>query len=426
MKRLLIFAAVVSMLAAVGGCRKQQPPYVPERPSGPVGHTLIMYLAGNNNLSSYLQGNVNEVLGTLDESVPGADGRIVAFYRPSSGSGVPVLLELYYDSRLGTVCDTLKRYDATLSATDVSTLSMVVADAKAAAPAAEYSMVFGSHATGWFTRACMSQGSLTSPMSTVGGSGYGSFWRRYGDEVTRTFGSDNMVKSTTGLPDPGMDITDLAEALSGTHFRALIFDCCFMASAEVAYDLRNAADYLVVSSAEIMGRGFPYELTLKYLFASGSVKDNLKKVCSEYIRFYTELTSGQKSGTISLIDCSRIESLAEAVAAMERAGRNEVDRDDVQAFELLQTHQFFDLDHYYDLAATDRTSYEAFSQALSECVLYAGHTPEVYSVYGGRRFTVARSCGLTVNIPSGEYPLFGSEWRSTAWAQRIGRGGTAE
>ena len=111
---------------------------------------------------------------------------------------------------------------------------------------------------------------------------------------------------------------------------------------------------------------------------------------------------------------------------MERAGCNEVDRDDVQAFELLQTHQFFDLDHYYDLAATDRASYEAFSQALSECVLYAGHTPEVYSVYGGRRFTVARSCGLTVNIPSGEYPLFGSEWRSTAWAQRIGRGGTAE
>lgn len=284
-------------------------------------------------------------------------------------------------------------------------------------------MIFGSHATGWFTEECMSRGSLTRPLS-VGFSSPndGSFWKQHGDEITRTFGMDGKITyEGATIDDPGMNITEMARALSGTKFRALIFDACFMASVEAVYDLRNVADYVIASSAEIMGRGMPYDLVLKYLFTSGGTEGNLMKYCSEYMRYYKELASGRKSGTISLIDCSKMEALATAVAKVERGGLNEVNSYDVQAFELLDENQFFDMEHFYDLAAKDRSAYAAMQNALTDCVVYKGYTPTVFSAFGYGVFEVERSCGLTMNIPSTTYALFRSEWLKTAWARRIGR-----
>jgi hypothetical protein len=215
--------------------------------------------------------------------------------------------------------------------------------------------------------------------------------------------------------------SDMASALSGRKFRTLIFDACFMASVEAVYDLRNVSDYVIASLSEIMGRGMPYDMVLKYLFASGGVEGNLMQYCSEYMRYYSELASGRKSGTISLIDCSRVEALAAAVARVENGGLNEVDANNVQSFELLSEHQFYDLEHFYDLAAKDRTAYSALQNALTDCVLYKNNTPTVFSAYGYGVFDVERNCGLTMNIPSASYELFRSEWLKTSWAKRIGR-----
>ena len=420
--RLLRYIAMVAVGLLALACEPK--PYIPQPPQGTAEHTVIMYLAGNNNLESYLEDNVQDVIWSVDGSTPGDNGRIVIYFRPRPSSGDPMLLQVYYDKKLAAVqCDTIRTYPAEMSSSDPATLSAVVADAKVAAPAKEYSMIFGSHATGWFTEECMSRGSLIRPLS-IGFSSPndGSFWKQHGDEITRTFGMDGKtIYEGATIDDPGMNITEMARALSGTKFRALIFDACFMASVEAVYDLRNVADYVIASSAEIMGRGMPYDLVLKYLFTSGGTEGNLMKYCSEYMRYYKELASGRKSGTISLIDCSKMEALATAVAKVEQGGLNEVNSYDVQAFELLDESQFFDMEHFYDLAAKDRSAYAAMQNALTDCVVYKGYTPTVFSAFGYGVFEVERSCGLTMNIPSVTYALFRSEWLKTAWARRIGR-----
>lgn len=420
--KLLQYVAIVAAGLMALACEPK--PYIPQPPQGTAEHTVIMYLAGNNNLESYLEDNIRDVISSVDVSTPSDNGRIVIYFRPRSASGDPMLLQVYYDKKLAAVqCDTIRTYPAEMSSSNPETLRKVVADAKVVAPAKEYSMIFGSHATGWFTEECMSRGSLTRPMS-IGfkSNNDGSFWRQYGDEITRTFGMDGkMIYEGATIDDAGMNITEMASALSGTKFRSLIFDACFMASVEAVYDLRNTAKYVIASSAEIMGRGMPYDLVLRYLFASGGTEGNLMKYCSEYMRYYRELASGRKSGTISLIDCSQLEPLAEAVAMVERGGLNEVDQYDVQSFELLSEHQFFDLDHFYDVAAQDRSAYAEMQNALADCVLYAGSTQTVFSAFGYGVFEVERSCGLTTNIPSTSYALFRSEWFKTSWARRIGR-----
>lgn len=415
-----ILIVAIGLLAMACGPK----PYIPKPPQGTADHTVIMYLAGNNNLESYLADNIYDVISSVDASTPSDNGRIVIYFRPRLASGEPMLLQVYYDKQLAaTQCDTIRRYPETMSSSDPETLRKVVADAKAVAPAKEYSMIFGSHATGWFTKECMSRGSLERPMSiSFKSPNDGSFWHQRGDEITRTFGLDGKMEyEGSRIDDPGMNIADMASALSGQKFRTLIFDACFMASVEAAYDLRNVTDYVIASSAEIMGRGMPYDLVLKYLFASGSIEGNLMKYCSEYMRYYSELASGRKSGTISLVDCSQVEALATAVAQVEQGGLNEVNRFDVQAFELLDENQFYDLEHFYDLAAQDRDSYAALQNALTDCVLYKGNTPTVFSAFGYGVFEVERNCGLTMNIPSASYAMFRSEWLKTAWTKRIGR-----
>lgn len=414
-----ILVIIVSLLSVACGPK----PYIPKPPQGTADHTLVMYLAGNNSLQSYLENNVEDVISSVDASTPSDNGRIVVFFRPRPSLGDPLLLQIYYDKKVGAQCDTLRTYPSTISSSDPETLRTVMADVERVAPAKEYSLVFGSHATGWFTKECMSRGSLSRPLS-VGESGDdGSFWQKSGDEITRTFGLDGKVDyNGKTIDDPGMDITEIAAVLSGYNVRSLIFDACFMASVEAIYDLRQTADYVIASSAEIMGRGMPYDLVLKYLFASGNVRDNLMKYCNEYIRYYRELTPGTKSGTISLIDCAKVEGLAAVVAKIEQGGLNEVDAFDVQAFELLDEHQFYDLEHFYDLAAKDRSAYSALQNAIYDCVVYTAHTSSVYSAFGlAGLFEVERSCGLTVNIPSMSYVVFRDQWLKTAWAKRIGR-----
>ena len=244
--KLLQYVAIVAAGLMAMACEPK--PYIPQPPQGTAEHTVIMYLAGNNNLESYLEDNIRDVISSVDVSTPSDNGRIVIYFRPRPASGDPMLLQVYYDKKLAAVqCDTIRTYPAEMSSSNPETLRKVVADAKVVAPAKEYSMIFGSHATGWFTEECMSRGSLTRPMS-IGfkSNNDGSFWRQYGDEITRTFGMDGkMIYEGATIDDAGMNITEMASALSGTKFRSLIFDACFMASVEAVYDLRNTAKYVI-------------------------------------------------------------------------------------------------------------------------------------------------------------------------------------
>ena len=201
------YIAVVALGVMAMACEPK--PYIPKPPQGTADHTVIMYLAGNNNLESYLEDNIRDVISSVDATTPSDNGRIVIYFRPRVASGEPMLLQVYYDKKLAAVqCDTVRANPATMSSSDPATLSKVVADAAAVAPAKEYSMIFGSHATGWFTKECMSRGSLERPMSiSFKSPNDGSFWQQRGDEITRTFGMDGKVEHEgSQIDDPGMNI----------------------------------------------------------------------------------------------------------------------------------------------------------------------------------------------------------------------------
>ena len=83
----------------------------------------------------------------------------------------------------------------------------------------------------------------------------------------------------------------------------ILFDDCYMHNIEVAYELRNATDYLIASTSEIMIYGMPYDRMTKYLLGN----PDYGKVCEEFNSFYTAYTT--PCGTIGVSKMSEMEDM---------------------------------------------------------------------------------------------------------------------
>lgn len=169
--------------------------------------------------------------------------------------------------------------------------------------------------------------SSTSKIGLIAAS-HGSAWTNsiyMSRSLTRSFGQDGKGTDNTML------IKDMADAMkaTGRKFDFLLFDACFMGTAEVCYDLKDAADYQIASVMEVPAYGFPYENSIKYLY-EGTV-EGYKNICQAYIDFYKQrYENGRQAwGTIALIDSKEMEGLAASVKDVfmdENMKKTQIDR----------------------------------------------------------------------------------------------------
>ncbi len=159
-------------------------------------------------------------------------------------------------------------------------------------PAKSYGLVLWSHGDGW----------LPSP-SDISAS----------KASTRWFGQDGTSY---------MDISSLNTALnSAPHFDFILFDACLMQSVEVAYELKDRADYFIGAPNEIPGPGAYYTELVPAMFSQ--VNDLASTVAHGYYDYYDRNYTGQISKadwtmgvTISVVKSSELDDLATATAAI--------------------------------------------------------------------------------------------------------------
>ena len=201
------------------------------------------------------------------------------------------------------LAEVVKQYPSQLSV-DKSVMTQVLKDMIAVSPTERVGLVAASHGSAWTNSIFMS----------------------------RSFGQDGKGTDNTML------VSDMADAMkaTGKKFDFLLFDACFMGTAEVCYDLRDVADYQIVSVMEVPAYGFPYESSLDYLY-EGTV-DGYKKICQAYIDFYQErYENGDYAwGTIALVDSKEMEGLADATRAEivehKNVLGNDFDESDIQEY----------------------------------------------------------------------------------------------
>ncbi len=360
----------------------------PENPPKVTDKTVLVYMVADNDLGGYANKDLSEMkAGMRKQGVP-ENCRWIVYY--SGGDGAPRLIEI---ERTGQE-KVLMRYTKDELSVSVSRMRKVVADMKILAPAESYGMVLWSHGTGWQSES----GALSVELN--------------GNVVSapHSFGWD-------GVNAYRMKITSLAEALSGMRFDFLYFDCCHMATVEVAYELRGVSDVMVGCAPELGVDGMPYDL---------NVKELLKGDCESAARntfgvYSAEFATGKGYGcSISLLNLSALDGLADATRKVFAVSVTlPSDYTPVKYYrEVVLTGGLYDFNHYVKALCGDKQAlYQQWQRELAKVVEYHATTNRVYGL------VATNFSGLACNIVHSKEDLEPQNdnygYRETSWCNDI-------
>lgn len=304
--------------------------------------------------------------------------------------------------------DTLKTYNDGAMNTP-SKMSSLLNEVVKIAPAPIYSMMIGSHGVGWIYTGSTSRSMLHSIEADRARN------KMLGLPITRQ-------TRYFGGSDIQMNIDDLAEGIRNSnmhHLQFLLFDDCYMANIETAYELRNVTDYLIGCPTEIMGHGMPYYEMWKYL---ASIQPDYGKAVDGFYNFYSNYEIGNVKyhyGTISVTDCRKVDNMMQVLSAINsryRIGRN-VDSN-LQVLDGYRPAAFFDFADYIHRLCNNNTVLKGqFDKALAELVPYERHTAMYFSsLTEAGEHIINTCCGLTISAPSTNAMVINSKPRSRFYA----------
>jgi hypothetical protein len=396
---------ITVVLACFSGCNNEliEPVESPKR-------NILFYIATDegNMIDNDVPTKLNEILIGWQ---PGHGELIIYADRLSKGAVMMRVNDKKDDSgRYGL--DTLEVYGIEDSA-DKAVLSRSINYLTTNYPADSYGMIFFSHASGW-----LPEGTLSNPLTT----------------------RSLVIDKGSGAKHE-MEMTDFAAAIPDGQFDFIVFEACLMSDVVSMYELRDKADYVLASSAEIVAPGFAYvyRKNIMDLFDTNrTVEASLQsfgQAWDTFIKAKFQESDVYCSLTVSLLKMSEMQALATAAAlalqgATVKASELKVSIDDIQTFDRpnklisgsVRKSRYFDLAHTYE-NITSAAQYESFVNQLNKTVVWKAETKRFmlsgtesnpyYGEYDG--FFIRRHCGLTTYIERDEYPYLNQKYEESAW-----------
>lgn len=415
MKTTIRYILLFALLALAGCTKDGEDPRYPHS-----SRVVLVYMAGDNSLGGYVQDNLDAMRRGM-ASVP-SGGRTIAYVDTPDGN--PRLVEV-----TASGMEILHAWPSPHNSASAATVHEVISLMRTLAPADRYGLVLWSHglawmpswATGYLTRskARMAEpwpqtkhgGAAAGPASAdrpIPAASVPTSW-----PATKWFGQD-----TGESPAGYLDTEQLSEAIPSGVFDWILFDACFMASAETLYALRDKAEQIVCSPAEVIADGFPYAEIMAELLRP---EPDLRAVCETYYRHYAEHpNSSYRSATVSLIETSQFEALAAATAnvlsevlAADPEVLSDMDLSRVQPLDRYRRHFLFDAGSVVrelEIRGLVPASLAgAWRAQLARTVTYEAHTPTMLGL------ALDACCGLSIYVPVSAYADLNEYYRSLEW-----------
>ena len=380
--------------------------------------TILLYMPWTGSLSSeglypYLTENVESVCTAIEGMKGMTDYRLMLFISESYNKSK--LYEITYnESRVKCEKKLVKEYSGH-EYTAVKGLTDILNEVKNHASAQNYAMVLGCHGTGWTFKDSWHRypnyAKETSP-SLGEGPGVGIPYQNYDGEITpmhtRFFGSVSDISTFS------TDIPTLAQAIAnaGMKMEYILFDDCYMANVEVAYELRNVTDFLLASTSEVMAVGVPYYSMWASL---ASVTPGYVDAVSAFDRFYRDYV--MPYGTFSAIDCRQMDELATAMREINSKYKlSDEALHSIQVLDGFYDPIFFDMGDYLQKLCTGSVDYSYVVTLMESAVCSKCSTAQIYSfLYNSPTvIDVNTFSGITISDPSiNSVALDGKE--KTSW-----------
>ena len=408
MKKLLFLLFVLGTLTA---CTKD------DDTSGPVPQptqrTVIVYMSGENRLSPYTDYNLKEIKEGSQHI--GKDDCLLVYVDKSKVGELPWMARI----RNGQVTDSVSLADMGISqkdeySSDPQVMEDVLQYAVRHYPATrDYGLVLWGHSTGWLID---------------------------GDSLayTRAYGVDNGINSATSDAGMWLNVPTLARVLRRLpHMRFIFADCCMFMCLETLYELRDVADYIIGSPAEIPMDGAPYQTVVPAMFD----RDNFAtKIVNNY---YAQKNGPDKNLDLPLtaVRTSEMEPLAKATRAALQEVKAQQLMDDAGYADLkgLIYYYYNDRNAFYHpeydvlhdagdfmRAKAPEAAYKAWQTALDKAIVTKTYSAKWFTafkwdVFYGNNFTVTpdRQSGVSMYIPqspqSGNHSTYQSDLKKLAW-----------
>ena len=396
---------------------------------------MLLYSAGFNSLSYYLKSDIKEL---MDGYLPGnaVNDDIVLVYSHHTGNTgkysvqtEPSLVRLY-KSDGKVVADTLVKYPVGTISSSAVQLNKVLEQVRTSYPAGSYGMVFSSHATGYlpvgyYAAPDVYEGKESIPFGLSRGSSFPEYDSaspvRYVEPkydpslpMVKSIGQDVVIMEGVDYSYE-MDIIDFAGAIP-MYLDYILFDACLMGGVEVACELKDVCGLVGFSQAEVLAEGFDYSMLTTYLL--GGEEPDPVKVCESYFKRYDAMSGVNRSATISVFDCSRIDALVDVCGTLFDK-YNEVisviDPSLVQQYYRYDYHWFYDLESILLAAGVSDEEMAAFRSAMEECMIYKAATPSFMNAFEIKVFS-----GLSMFLPSNGGAFLKNYYKGLEWNKLTG------
>lgn len=342
-------------------------------------NTLFVYMPWSTNLTGYFYQNLRDLESCI-ESIGGLSNQKVIVFISKTATEAS-LFEIKYENEACNRVD-IKTYTNPAFTTKEG-INQILSDVKFYAPAKKYSMIIGCHGMGW----------LPVNSSRVSRSQEKYHWDYDNSLLTRFFGGTTDQYQT--------DISTLAAAISdaGIKMQYILFDDCYMSSIEVAYELKDVADYLIASTCEVMAYGMPYATMGRYLLG----QPDYSAVCDKFYEFYSNYTL-MPCGTLSVTDLSQLDNMAEIMRQINAEYTfDDTQRGNLQNLDGYTPTIFYDFGDYVkqmlDQNNASQSLLAEFEARLDALVPYKVHTDEFYTATKGP-LKIYRYSGITTSDPS--------------------------
>ena len=430
------FLAAALVMTAAFGCDKNR--HNTEEPESADRRVLLFYECAFNDIGSYMRRNMEDQQKGLPAGhIPGKYGDVLLVYSRIAENGhTPVnsyLRRIYKTSKGKVISDTLKVFGKETIAASPSTLSAVLTLVKEKFPANKgYGMVFSSHGSGW-----LPAGYYYSPSrfeddhkGEVGTSRQGIAAQSVGQPrlpvpegdlpdtdpfygMTRSIGQDYIKGSYYGHE---MSVSEFADAIP-YHLDYLLFDMCFSGGVEVAYGLKDKADYLGLSPAEVLGDGM-FDYTKITSFLLDRTTPDLEGLLKDSFGMYDKQNGVYRSATINLVRTDGLDNLARVCSDLFREYSDTLSNAPthlIQGYFRNDRHYFFDLMDTFRKCISNEEELRAVNDAIDRCVVYREATPQFLAT-----FDITEYSGFSIYLPCAGTPLLDSYYKKEPWNKATG------
>ncbi len=351
--------------------------------------TVLAYIVSDNSLSYFSDSDINEML----EGIKSVDTQVNNLLVYADSNTTPVLYRITKDKKGNAIKEIIREYDEQVS-TSPQVMKEVCSTVFSNYPAQSYGLIYWSHGEGW------------KPMPLT---------------ATRWIGQDKGDGTTDYT-----NIDELKQVLASVpHLDFLLFDACFMMTVEVAYALRDEADYIIASPTEIPGPGAPYDVLVPAMFK----KEGSIKIAQAYYEHYNALYDSGKNNSdnywtagvsIAALKTSALSALAQATnQALSKATSINLPAIKSKLYDYDQRPKSSSLYvGYYDMvqlmkALCTESDFATWKIAFDSAMAYYQSTPLNFSSYAGM-FSMEGTCGLSHYLPTGNTSL-NAAYAQTDW-----------